>query len=182
MDDIEVLSLTGLVLHIARVDSPFVALRHLLPFISIVPLGRELYLLLAHNEPWIAWSLTTTAALVLVVIAWQCFRTIERLFINPIDAAREKAREKVGSFARELAALEEMNSIVDTFMQERLEYRNTVMTVPMTAGDSAMTVYETPRQSRTERVKALAMSTGKSESTIWRGVKAGTIKLEESTE
>ncbi len=144
---IEVLSLTGLVLHIARVDSPFVSLRHLLPFISIVPLGRELYLLLAHNDPLVAWSLTVTATLVLVVIAWQCFRTIERLFIDPVDAAREKAREKVSSFARELAALEEMNGIVDGFVRERLEYRNSGLAVDISR----------PQTPQTQTASALAL-------------------------
>lgn len=125
---IEVLALVGLVLFVLRIESPFTSLRHLLPFISIVPLGRELYLLLAHNDPWIAWSLTVLATLILVIISWQCFRTIERLFIDPIAAAREKAREQVATFTRTLAQLEEMNVIVDGFVRERLEYHAPTIT------------------------------------------------------
>jgi hypothetical protein len=80
---IEVLSLAGLVLFLTKIESPFVALRHLLPFISIVPLGRELYLQLQQNGPLMAWGLTCVSTLILVAIAWQCFRTIEkRLFIT----------------------------------------------------------------------------------------------------
>jgi hypothetical protein len=126
---IEVLALVGLALFILRIESPFTGLRHLLPFISIVPLGRELYLLLMHNDPWVAWSLTVLATLVLVVISWQCFRTIERLFIDPLDAAREKARAQVATFTRTLAQLEEMNGIVDGFVRERLEYKGVVVDV-----------------------------------------------------
>ena len=53
---IEVLALVGLVLFLTRIESPFVHLRHLLPFISIVPLGRELYFQLQGNAPIVAWS------------------------------------------------------------------------------------------------------------------------------
>lgn len=123
---IEVLSLAGLVLFLTKIESPFVALRHLLPFISIVPLGRELYLLLRHNDAWVAWSLTVVATLVLVIIAWQCFRTIERLFIDPMEAAREKAHEQVAAFRLQLAQHEEMSLIVDNFVRERLDYHQGV--------------------------------------------------------
>lgn len=119
---IEVLSLAGLVLYLTRIESPFVVLRHLLPFISIVPLGRELYLQLRHNDPWIAWGLTVTTTAILVLIAWQCFRTIERLFIPPVQAAREKAREQVSAIALTLAQLDEMNGIVDGFVVDRMRY------------------------------------------------------------
>jgi hypothetical protein len=130
---VEVLSLTGLVLFVLRIPSPFVSLRHLLPFISIVPLGRELYLLLAHNDPWIAWTLTGVATLVLVAIAWQCFRTIERLFIDPVDAAREKAREQIGAIAITLSQLDEMNGIVDGFVVDRMRYHAPALTAARVA-------------------------------------------------
>lgn len=119
---IEILSLAGLILFLTRIESPFTTLRHLLPFISIIPLGRELYLQLAHNSPVVAWSLTGITTLILVIIAWQCFRTIERLFIPPVQAAKEKAREHVGALAVTLAQLDEMNGIVDGFVVERMHY------------------------------------------------------------
>lgn len=125
---VEVLALTGLVLFVVGIPSPFVGLRHLLPFISIVPLGRELYILLAHNGPGLAGVLTCVAVSILVVISWQCFRTIERLFIPADQAAREKAREQVGTFTRHLAQLEEMNSIVDGFVVERMRYHAPTVT------------------------------------------------------
>lgn len=125
---IEVLSLIGLVLFLTRIESPFVALRHLLPFISIVPLGREFYLQLRHNDPAVAWSLTVLATLILVVIAWQCFRTIERLFIPPVEAAKEKARAQIGALSVTLAQLDEMNGIVDGFVVDRMRYHAPALT------------------------------------------------------
>ena len=136
---IEVLSLVGLVLFLTRIESPFVALRHLLPFISIVPLGRELYLLLAHNPPAVAWGLTALATGILVVIAWQCFRTIERLFIDPMDAAREQAHAQVAAFRLELAQHEEMSMIVDGFVRERMDYHRAIKVgVAVPQGQPAM--------------------------------------------
>jgi hypothetical protein len=171
----EFLSLAGLVLFLTKIESPFVHLRHLLPFISIVPLGRELYLLLQHNATWVAWSLTVVATSVLVIIAWQCFRTIERLFIDPMEAAREKAHEQVAAFRLKLAQHEEMSLIVDDFVRERLDYHGTITTVqPLVLESTAPAL----TLSKTARVKALAQATGKSESTVWRGVKDGTIKLD----
>lgn len=126
---IEVLSLIGLVLFLTRIESPFVYLRHLLPFISIVPLGRELYLQLRSNEPLVAWSLTITATTILVIISWQCFRTIEHLFISPVQAAKEKAREQIGALTVTLAQLDEMNGIVDGFVVDRMSYHAPSLTV-----------------------------------------------------
>jgi hypothetical protein len=125
---IDVLALLGLVLYIARIASPFVWLRHLLPFISIVPLGLELYALLEHNGALVAGIVTLIVASIMVAIAWKCFTTLERLFIDPIEAARERAREQVSTFVVELAKLEEMNTIVDTFAVERMRYHAPVVT------------------------------------------------------
>lgn len=151
---IEVLSLVGLVLHLARIESPFVALRHLLPFISIVPLGRELYLQLAHNDPWVAWSLTVLATLVLVVIAWQCFRTIERLFIDPVTAAREKAHEQVSAIAVTMAQLGEMNDIIDGFVVDRMRYHAPTLTAARVAHDEPVTFGATQVQLTTTKATA----------------------------
>ena len=178
---IEVLALTGLILFLTRIESPFVSLRHLLPFISIIPLGRELYLLLAHNPAAVAWSLTALATGILVVIAWQCFRTIERLFIDPMDAAREQAHTQVAAFRLELAQHEEMSMIVDGFVRERMEYHRTITTLPPLALPSAAPVMPAATLSKTARVKAYSLANNVSESTVWRGLKDGTITIEEDT-
>lgn len=119
---IDVLALLGLILYIARIESPFVHLRHALPFISIVPLGLELYSLLAHNAAWVQWVVTLTVSSILVAVAWQCFTTIERLFIPPLDAAREKAREQMEGVRVQLARLEEMQTVADEFARDRMQY------------------------------------------------------------
>jgi hypothetical protein len=130
---IELLSLAGLVLFLTRIESPFVHLRHLLPFISIVPLGRELYLQLRQNDPPLAWSLTILTTGIMVIIAWQCFRTIERLFISPVEAAKEKAREQIGALSVTLAQLDEMNGIVDGFVVSRMQYHAPSLIAPQVA-------------------------------------------------
>lgn len=119
---VDVLALLGLVLFIAGIASPFVWLRHMLPFISIVPLGVELYGALERNGPALAWSATIVATAVLVGVAWKCFETIERLFVPPIEAAREKAREQMERVRVNLAVLEEMQTIADAFAHERMRY------------------------------------------------------------
>lgn len=125
---IEVLALTGLVLHIARIDSPFKGLRHLLPFISIVPLGRELYLLLAHNGWLLAGTLTVVVSAILVYIAWQCFTTIERLFIPPEQAAREQARERLQWLATRSAESAEISGMLYQFAFDVLQAQQATAT------------------------------------------------------
>jgi hypothetical protein len=120
---VDILALTGLVLYIARVPSPFVPLRHFLPVVSVVPLGRELYLLLQHN----GWSIAGGVSLVVIAlftwIAWKCFTTIEQLFISPVDAAREKTREQLAALSIELGRLQETSAVVDSFVDARKEFR-----------------------------------------------------------
>lgn len=148
---IEVLSLAGLVLFLTKIESPFVALRHLLPFISIVPLGRELYLQLRQNDPLTAWGLTIVATLILVAIAWQCFRTIERLFISPVEAAREKAREQIGALSVTLAQLDEMNGIVDGFVVDRMRYHAPQLTAARVAHTEPATFGSSQVQTETNK-------------------------------
>lgn len=155
---VEVLALAGLVLYLTGIESPFVSLRHLLPFISIVPLGREFYLQLRHNDAWVAWSLTVATTLILVAIAWQCFRTIERLFIPPVEAAKEKARAQVGALAVTLAQLNEMNGIVDGFVVERMRYHAPSLTAAKTIEPSMPSppALPTPKPNRKRFRRSLA--------------------------
>lgn len=115
---LDVLALIGLVLYIVQIESPFVHLRHTLPIISIVPLGLELYTLLEHNGVYTAVLVASIATAVLVAIAWQCFRTIERLFIDPVVAAREKAQAQLKTLAIAQAQLLETRAITEQFVQE----------------------------------------------------------------
>lgn len=162
---VDVLALMGLVLTIARVPSPFQPLRHALPFVSIVPLGRELYLLLAHNGLAIAVTVTALAVTVLTVIAWKCFDTIERLFISPVDAVRELAREQLENVTVQLASLTEANAVVEEFVTA---WQHQAVRVTITEDRPALS-----DGSKTAKVKALAQEKNVSESTAWRKVKEG---------
>ena len=185
---VDVLALTGLVLYIARIPSPFVPLRHALPFVSIVPLGRELYLLLEHNGIVTAALVTVLAVTVLTAIAWKCFDTIESLFVSPVTAAREKAREQLSLLTVELAQLTEKNAVVQDFVtawqgqtvtatvKEEFDlpaFLNEHFSKPAPALSD---------RSKTARVLALATARGVSESTAWRKVKAGEWSIDEEGE
>lgn len=130
---IEVLSLAGLVLHIWRVPSPFTSLRHALPFISIGPLGREVYVLLAHNGLAVAVAFTLLIVTIAVYISHRCFVTIEDLFADPIAAAREKAQEDVRNLRVVLARFEETKSIVNAFVDDQLDKRAERITITQDA-------------------------------------------------
>jgi hypothetical protein len=110
---VEVLALAGFVLNILGVPSPFVRIKGLLPVISVVPLGRELYLLLEHNGQVTAATVTATVVVLLTVIAWQCYRTIEGLFIDPLVAARERMNERWSTTIRPLIIAQEERTIID---------------------------------------------------------------------
>lgn len=168
---VDVLALTGLLLYIARVPSPFIPLRHALPFVSIVPLGRELYLLLAHNGIVIAVGVALLAVTVLTAIAWKCFRTIEDLFVSPVLAAREKAREQLAHLTVELAQLSEKNAVVEEFVTA---WRAQAVQVTITEERPTHLL-----ESKTARVKALAQELGLSVSTVWRKVASGELSVEE---
>jgi hypothetical protein len=173
---VDVLALSGLVLYIYRIESPFVALRHALPFISIIPLGLELYGLLA-DRGWVAYPVAIIATAILVAVAWQCFATIERLFISPLEAARERAREQAQALTLSLAQLREYESVADEFALERLQYRMPQMTLATLEPESNGAV---TALSKTARVKALAAERGESVSTVWRKVRSGEITIEDA--
>ena len=97
-------------------------------------------------------------------------------------AAREQAHAQVAAFRLELAQHEEMSMIVDGFVQERMNYHRTITTLPPTqtplAIESAAPAMPAATLSKTARVKAYALATNVSESTVWRGVKDGTIIID----
>ena len=115
---IDGLALLGLILAIIGIASPFQALRHLLPVVSVVPLGVELYNALAHNGAWVALGAAGVVTIILVLIAWQCFSTIEALFIDPVAAAVEKTHEKLQGLAIAHAELAEVRLMTQQFVDE----------------------------------------------------------------
>lgn len=156
---VDILALSGLILYIARIESPFQSLRHVLPVVSVVPLGLELWSLLAKQNAYIAGAITAIVTSIMVVVAWQCFTTIERQFIPPLDAAREKAEQDVKALLLTMEQLRVVSAAVEAFRS-----------------DQALTVVDAP-MSKTARVKQLSDQTGDSVSTIWRKVKRGEIEV-----
>ncbi len=115
---IDGLALLGLILAIIGIPSPFQRLRHLLPVVSVVPLGVELYNALVHNGEWVAIGAAGVVTIILVLIAWQCFSTIEALFIDPVAAAKEKARAQLQQLAVAQAQLLGVQAITAQFVGE----------------------------------------------------------------
>lgn len=165
---IDALALIGLVLYITRIVSPFQVLRHALPFVSIVPLGIELYGVLLPNGQALAVTVSLLATGIMVTVAALCFRTIEQLFIPPIDAAREKAEHDVQALTLTLEQLRVVSDAVGVFRSGA--------TPQIVVDESTMIV---PTLTKTQRVEQLATTHGVSTSTAWRWVQSGKIVLED---
>ena len=180
---IDVLALAGLVLYLTGIESPFARLRHLLPVVSVVPLARELYLLLAHNGTYIAVSVTALVIGLFTWIAWQCFITIERLFVSPVEAIQERTRATLADLETTLAQLDTARNTINGFLTvyqpttpRLIAPRVAPALKPADSVSAAVKVPDTDMTppddtSRTARVKALAQEHGVSLSTAWRKVK-----------
>lgn len=164
---VDVLAVLGLVLHITRIDSPFQVLRHALPFVSIVPLGLELYSLLAtSNAPWLSVLIAVLTTAVLTVIAWRCYVTIERLFIDPVTAAREHMAANVAALTDTLAAIAEMNTIAAESIRDWGQRQQIIVSTPRAL----------PAQTASrEAVRLYADRAGVSERTVWRHLEQGKL-------
>lgn len=133
---IEILSLLGLVLYIARVEWPLISLRHALPFLSIGPLGYELYTLLAANGPLIAYPVSLALTSWFVFLSFKLLHSLEGLFIDPVEAAREHAKEEMGRVATTLARFQETKKAAEAFALSvipapALEARRTFSPTPL---------------------------------------------------
>lgn len=171
---IDALALLGLILYIARISSPFQILRHALPFVSIVPLGIELYGVLEPNGWGLAALIAILATAIMVTVAALCFRTIEQLFIPPLDAAREKAAYDVQSLVLTMEQLKVVSEAVEVFRGATTPSSPSPM-LAIESDDSTATL--TPL-SKTEQVRRLATARGVSVSTMWRRVQSGEEILE----
>lgn len=167
---VDMLALLGLILYIMRIASPFQSLRHVLPVISVVPLGLELWSLLASNGAWIAGAITGIVITIMVYVAWQCFTTIERLFIPPLQAAREKAEQDVQALVLTMEQLRVVTAAVDVFRSGSASQ--------MTVVERSTLNEPAPPLSKTQQVKLLASELGVSESTIWRRMQSGAVRPE----
>lgn len=162
---VDALALLGLILYITRIQSPFQVLRHALPFVSIVPLGIELYGVLLPNGRTLAVTVALLATAIMVTVAALCFRTIEQLFIPPVDAAREKAQQDVQAMLQTMEQLRVINDAVGVFRD--------APPVRLIVDDSSATL------TKTQRVEHLASEAGVSVSTMWRRVQRGDVIIED---
>lgn len=169
----DVTALLGLILYIAKIESPFQMLRHLLPFVSVVPLGIELcQLLLAHNDIWLSVIVALVITTVMTWIAWRCYVTIERLFVSPEVAARQVMQEQVRSLTTMLLTAADMQSSIRLAVQdwsERADIRVSAVT-PALTGEVTAAV-------STQAVKAYAELNDVSERTVWRQLKSGKVSV-----
>lgn len=181
---VDILTLTGLILYIARVPSPFVPLRHFLPVVSVVPLARELYSLLERNG-WIVAGIVTAIVIALFTwIAWQCWRTIEQLFVSPVEAASEQARERLSEIETALAQLTVTRETAERFAAGWTVTKPPRLTVAAARIDSEPTVTVTAPvlasdSGKSAKVRALAVLHNVSEATAWRKVRKGEWRVEE---
>lgn len=169
----DVTALLGLLLYIAKIDSPFQVLRHLLPFISVVPLGVELYQLLrVHNGIGLSATVAFIVTTLMTLIAWRCYVTIERLFVSPEVAARQMMQEQVRQLTTMLITAADMQSSIRLAVQdwsERADIRVSALT-PALTGDVMPSV-------STQAVRAYAELNDVSERTVWRQLKTGKLAV-----
>lgn len=164
---VDALAVLGLVLCIARIASPFQALRHFLPFVSVVPLGLELYTLLAaHNVWYLAAAVSVLTTVIMTLIAWRCYVTIERLFIDPVTAAREKMAANVQQLTETLASIAEMNAVAAGAIRDWSQQQQIIVSAPHALPDTTAS---------RSAVRRYADRTGVSERTIWRHLEQGKL-------
>ena len=173
---IDILALLGLVLHVVNIASPFQALRHLLPFVSIVPLGLEMHTLLQHNGATIAIVVSVLVTTILVVIAWQCFRTIEALFIDPVAVAVERVNTQLSVLRVSHAQLTATRAAAEEFVSEWQCHVSSASPDVSARGRTDIRRRATDRLGvDTVTVRALAEARGVSERTIWRQIRDGRL-------
>lgn len=120
---VEVLALVGLGCALASIPSPFQRIRLVLPYISVLPLSYEAYKALAWNGPYIAGAVVVIVGSLMIYVSNACWTTIEALFISPVEAAKERAREQVTALKVTIAQLNEIKSAAETFAHSVLDQK-----------------------------------------------------------
>lgn len=174
----DVTALIGLVLYIGRIPSPFQWLRHLLPVISVVPLGLELYDLLApHNDIWVSVLVSAVVTTAMTLIAWRCWVTIEGLFVSSAVAARELVEERLTA-ARQLQQ-EQLRMLTATLTMAADMQASARMVVQDWAERTDVRVTEKApallAAVSTQAVKAYADINNVSARTVWRWLEKGQV-------
>lgn len=114
---IDCMTLLGMILFILKINSPIQWLRHLLPFVSVLPLWSELQMQFARLDSFYQYALTTSITIILVGLAWLTWHTIENLFIDPIEAAGEAFQSQLDVVGRTLIQLRDANERLKSFQE-----------------------------------------------------------------
>jgi len=115
---VDCMTLLGMILFILKIDSPIQWLRHLLPFVSVLPLWSELQMQFAQLTSFYQYTLTAIVTSILVSLAWLIWHTIENLFIDPIEAAGEAFQHQLDVVGRTLIQLRDANDRLRSFQEE----------------------------------------------------------------
>lgn len=115
---IEVLCILSLILHIARIEWPLSDLRHVLPFLAIVPLGVELHTLMAANPLNSGFTTFAIPGVLTIWFIWlevKILASLEGLFISPTEAAKEHAVAEMGRIGVSLTRYQTLRDEAERF-------------------------------------------------------------------
>lgn len=140
---IDGIALLGFILHVARVQSPLAHARHVLPFASAVPLGYDMHKQFVHLGGVQTWAFTIGITALLVVLAFVVWRTIERLFISDVEAARAYAEEHMHALQVRSEQMHVMREAADAFVQKHLAFQADALQ-PVQLPAPVATVYARP--------------------------------------
>ena len=101
-------------------------------------LNITLYGVLTPNGAWIAGTIAVLATAIMVTVATLCFRTIEQLFIPPLEAAREKAQHDVAVLLLAHEQLQVVMRAVAVFREDNTHALTDVAPAPLSAARPAL--------------------------------------------
>lgn len=95
-------ALWGFVLHVLRIPSPFVSVRHALPLLSALPLLHSLHALAVqqahrdatHARDVASWTAALALTALLGLFSWLAWRGLERLLIDPHAVALAEVEDR----------------------------------------------------------------------------------------
>lgn len=143
---LEVLGISSLILYISRIEWPLAWLRHFIPFLSIIPLGYELLRAAqgATDGSIVASIAATLVTCWLIYIYFRLLHSLEHLFIDPVTAMREKAKEQTEGLSMTLAGWQTMTRDVEAFAGMVMASRQlTAPPAEITVSQSAMPLLTT---------------------------------------
>lgn len=112
---IDFMALFGMGLRVFRIKSPIQALRLLLPYVSVIPLYIELYDQFSKLDNFYRMILTISIVLILIVLTFFVWRTIERLFVDDLTASSEMIEDKIKQLGDTVIMLDRASTQLHNF-------------------------------------------------------------------